>query len=101
SDGGSFVWAWDLSEDEEPNDEDLQRADGLVVDAKASYQLPNLQGSQGPVGARTATPSELAQITWDKRPRENARLIEASTRAFHAAARMDNAVAAASYEEVS
>ena len=45
-------------------------------------------------------PNELAQAAWEKRPRENARLSEASTRAFHAAARRDSAVAAALYEEV-
>ena len=83
TEGGSFVWAWDLSECEEPEEEELQRADALVVQA--------IEGQ---------APAELAQVAWDKRPRENARLSEASTRAFHAAARRDAAVAAALYEEV-
>src|SRR5262245_42542455 len=78
SEGGSFVWAWDLAECEEPEEEELQRADALVIKA-----------GEGP-----GSPTELAQLAWDKRPRENARLSEASTRAFHAAARRDNAVAA-------
>jgi len=85
SEGGSLIWAWDLSENDEPSDEELERADALVVDASASQQ---------------ATPAELAQIAWEKRPRENVRLAEASTRVFHAAARKDAAVAAALYEEV-
>lgn len=91
TEGGSLIWAWDLSESDEPTDEELQRADALVIDANASHNLPN---------AEKATPAELVQIAWEKRPRENARLVEASTRAFHAAARMDDAVAAALYEEV-
>ena len=49
---------------------------------------------------RSAMPAELAQIAWEKRPRENARLVEASTRTFHAAAKTDDSVAAALYEEV-
>ena len=99
--GGSLIWTWDLSECEEPTDEELARADALVVDAKASHQLPdpeNLKG--GALVLRSATPAELVQIAWEKRPRENARLVEASTRAFHAAAKMDDAIAAALYEEV-
>ena len=100
SEGGSLIWAWDLSDSDEPTDEELQRADALVVDAGVSHQLPNLENVTGPVGLRSATPTELAQMAWEKRPRENARLVEASTRAFHAAAKMDAAVAAALYEEV-
>jgi hypothetical protein len=83
TEGGSFVWAWDLSECEEPEDEELQRADAVAIRA-----------------GEGTSPVELAQVAWDKRPRENARLTEASTRAFHAAARRDGAVAAALYEEV-
>ena len=100
SEGGSLIWTWDLSESDEPTDEELQRADALIVDANASHQLPNPENLKGAVVSRSATPTELAQIAWEKRPRESARLIEASTRAFHAAARMDAAVAAALYEEV-
>ena len=83
SEGGSFIWAWDLSECEEPEEEELQRADALVVQASQDQDA-----------------TQLAQSAWDKRPKENARLTEASTRAFHAAARKDTAVAAALYEEV-
>ena len=83
TEGGNFIWAWDLSECEEPEEEELQRADALVISAGAGQ-----------------APTELAQAAWDKRPRENARLSEASTRAFHAAARRDEGVAAALYEEV-
>ncbi len=100
SEGGSLIWAWDLSESDEPTDEELQRADGLVVDANASHLLPDPENVKGAVALRSATPAELAQVAWEKRPRENARLVEASTRAFHAAARIDAAVAAALYEEV-
>lgn len=84
TEGGSFVWAWDLAECEEPEDEELQRADAVAIKA----------------GDGAASPVELAHMAWEKRPRENARLTEASTRAFHAAARRDEAVASALYEEV-
>ena len=100
SEGGSLIWAWDLSDSDEPTDEELQRADALVVDASASYHLPNPENLTGDVVLRSATPAELAQMAWEKRPRENARLVEASTRAFHAAAKTNDAVAAALYEEV-
>ena len=98
--GGSLIWAWDLSDCDEPTDEELQRADALVVDARASYHLPSPENLTGAVVPRSATPAELAQVAWEKRPRENARLVEASTRAFHAAAKMDAAVAATLYDEV-
>jgi hypothetical protein len=98
--GGSIIWAWDLSESDEPTDEELQRADALVVDANASHNLPDPDSLQGASVLRSATAAELVQIAWEKRPRENARLVEASTRAFHAAAKLDAAVAAALYEEV-
>ena len=85
SDGGSYIWAWDLSWSDEPeDDEELMRADARVVDAKAE----------------PATPAGLAQLAWEKRPRENARLTEASTRAFHAAADTDAAIAGILYERV-
>jgi hypothetical protein len=100
TEGGSLIWAWDLSESDEPTDEELQRADALVVDANASHNLPNLENLNGAFVSRPATAAELVQIAWEKRPRENARLVEASTRAFHAAAKMDPAVAALLYEEV-
>jgi hypothetical protein len=100
TEGGSLIWAWDLSECDAPTDEELERADALVVDANASHHLPDPENLNGALVLRSATPFELVQIAWEKRPRENARLAEASTRAFHAAAKMDDAVAAALYEEV-
>lgn len=84
TDGGSYVWAWDLSWCDEPDDdEEIMRADALVVDRKSA-----------------ATAAELAQAAWEKRPRENARLVEASTRAFHAAADADRTIADILYERV-
>ena len=71
-----------------------------MVDANASHQLPNPEDMNSAEVLRSATLAELGQIAWEKRPRENARLVEASTRAFHAAAKMDAGVAAALYEEV-
>ena len=97
---GSLIWAWDLSECDEPTDEELMRADALVVNVEGSHQLPDPENSQGAPVSRSATAAELAQIAWEKRPRENARLAEASTRAFHAASRRDAAIATALYEEV-
>lgn len=100
TEGGSLIWAWDLSECEEATDEELERADALVIDANASHNLPDLENLKGAFVSRTATPVELVQIAWERRPRENARLVEASTRVFHSAAKMDAAVAATLYEEV-
>lgn len=98
--GGSLVWTWDLSESDEPSDDELERADAMVIDAAANHQLPDPSAGKGATVLRVGTPTELAQIAWEKRPRENGRLTEASTRAFHAAARKDPAVASALYEEV-
>ncbi|HMG36379.1 MAG TPA: hypothetical protein VKM94_20760 [Blastocatellia bacterium] len=100
SEGGSLIWAWDLSESDEPTDEELMRADALVVDVNAIYSFSGPEDLNGDVARRSATPSELAHMAWEKRPRENARLVEASTRAFHEAAKVDDSVAAALYEEV-
>lgn len=100
TEGGSLIWAWDLSESDEPTDEELMRADALVVAADGKYQLPDPEHGPDALALRPATPAELAQIAWEKRPRENARLVEASTRSFHAAARRDAAITAALYEEV-
>lgn len=84
SQGGSLIWSWDLSECDDPSEDELKRADALVIES----------------GSGEATAAELAQMAWDKRPRENARLNEASTRAFHAAARVDAAVSTALFEDV-
>ena len=100
TEGGSFVWSWDLSESDDPEDEEIQRADALVVDANANHRVADPAGPMGEPVSRQATPRELAHIASERRPRENARLVEASTRAFHAAARMDDAVGDALYEEV-
>jgi len=100
TEGGSLIWTWDLSESDEPTDDELQRADALVVAANASHHVPDPENLKGADALGSVTPTGLAQIAWDKRPRENARLSEASTRAFHAAARKDTAVAAVLYEEV-
>jgi hypothetical protein len=99
TEGGSLIWAWDLSECEDPGDEELQRADALVIDANTSLQAPQPDKASA-VESHCPTPAELAELAWEKRPRENARLVEASTRAFHAAAKKDTGVAAALYEDV-
>jgi len=100
TEGGSLIWAWDLSESDDPSDEELQRADALVIDANSSLQAHHPDKVPSAVESRPPTPAEVAQLAWEKRPRENVRLAEASTRAFHAAAKKDTGVAAALYEDV-
>src|SRR5262249_34850929 len=68
SEGGSLIWAWDLSESDEPTDEELMRADALVVDVNAIYNFSGPEDLNGDVARRSATPSELAHMAWEKRP---------------------------------
>jgi len=85
---GSLVWAWDRIEHgylpDEPEPEDIQRADALVISATE--------------GSRPAT--EVAAEAWDRRPTGNGRLAQASVRVWHDAARLDSAIAAVLYTDV-
>lgn len=85
---GSLVWAWDRIEHgylpEEPEPENIQRSDALVVSA-----------TEAP---RPAT--EIAAEAWDRRPTGNGRLAEASVRVWHDAARHDSAIAEVLYTDV-
>src|SRR6185295_15878758 len=85
---GSLVWAWDRIEHgylpDEPEPENIQRADALVISATE--------------GSRPAT--EVAAEAWDRRPTGNGRLAQASVRVWHDAARLDSAIAAVLYTDV-
>jgi hypothetical protein len=85
---GSLVWAWDRIEHgylpDEPEPEQIQRADALVVSATDE--------------PRPAT--EVAAEAWDRRPTGNGRLAEASVRAWHDAARVDESIAEVLYTDV-
>ncbi len=85
---GSLVWAWDRIEHgylpDEPEPENIQRADALVISATE--------------GSRPAT--EVAADAWNRRPTGNGRLAEASVRAWHDAARLDQAIADVLYTDV-
>jgi hypothetical protein len=77
TDGGSLVWAWDRIEagNDDPEPDEIQRADALVI------------------SAAERSPAEIAAEAWDRRPMFNARLADASIRAWHEAALADNAIA--------
>ena len=85
---GSFVWAWDRIEHgylpDEPEPEQIQRADALVISATE--------------GSRPAT--EVAADAWNRRPTGNGRLAEASVRVWHDAARLDSNIADVLYTDV-
>ena len=85
---GSLVWAWDRIDHgylpEEPEPENIQRADALVISATE--------------GSRPAT--EVAAEAWDRRPTGNGRLAQASVRVWHDAARLDRAIADVLYLDV-
>lgn len=85
---GSLVWAWDRIEHgylpEEPEPENIQRSDALVVSATEAPRP----------GA------EIAAEAWDRRPTGNGRLAEASVRAWHDAARHDSSIAEVLYADV-
>ena len=85
---GSLVWAWDRVEHgylpDEPEPENIQRADALVISATE--------------GSRSAT--EVAAEAWDRRPIGNGRLAQASVRVWHDAARVDSAIAEVLYTDV-
>lgn len=85
---GSLVWAWDRIEHgylpDEPEPEQIQRADALVISAT--------EGSR--------PPAEIAAEAWTRRPTGNGRLAELSVRVWHDAARLDSAVAEVLYTDV-
>jgi hypothetical protein len=85
---GSLVWAWDRIDHgylpDEPEPENIQRADALVISA-----------TEGSLSA-----SEVAAEAWDRRPTGNGRLAQASVRVWHDAARLDSAIAEVLYTDV-
>ena len=83
---GSLGWAWDRIEHgyDDPEPENIQRSDALVISATEK--------------PRPAI--EVAAEAWDRRPTANGRLAEASVRAWHDAARLDEAIAKVLYVDV-
>jgi hypothetical protein len=85
---GSLVWAWDRIEHgylpDEPEPENIQRADALVVSATEPPR----------------TPAEVAAEGWERRPNANGRLSLASVRVWHEAAHRDRAIADVLYADV-
>ena len=85
---GSLVWAWDRIEHgylpDEPEPEQIQRADALVISAT--------EGSR--------QPAEIAAEAWERRPTGNGRLAELSVRVWHDAARLDGSIAEVLYTDV-
>ena len=82
----SLVWAWDRIEHgyDDPEPEQIQRADALVISAT---EVPR-------------TPAEVAAEAWNRRPVGNGRLADASIRVWHEAARFDQGIAAVLYTDV-
>lgn len=83
---GSLVWAWDKIEHgyDDPEPENIQRADALVVSATEPAR----------------TPAEVAGEAWERRPNGNGRLALASVRVWHEAAHRDTAIADVLYTDV-
>ena len=69
---------------DDPEPENIQRSDALVISATE--------------GSRSAT--EVAAEGWTRRPRVSGRLVSASVRAWHAAARLDSAITEVFYSDV-
>lgn len=88
TDKGSLVWAWDRIDHgylpDEPDPENIQRSDALVISATES--------------PRSAT--EVAAEAWERRPTGNGRLAEASIRVWHDAARLHHAIVEVMYTDV-
>lgn len=85
---GSLIWAWDRIEHgylpEEPEPEQIQRADALVVSATENQR----------------TPADVAAEAWERRPAGNSRLADASVRVWHDAASLDDGIAKVLYIDV-
>ena len=85
---GSLVWAWDKIEHgylpEDPEPENIQRADALVISATEPAR----------------TPAEVSAEAWERRPNGNGRLALASVRVWHEAAHRDSAIADVLYTDV-
>jgi hypothetical protein len=85
---GSLVWAWDRVEHgylpDDPDPEQIQRADALVISATEGQR----------------SPTEVAQEAWERRPTGNGRLAEASIRVWHDAAQFEDSIGAVLYTDV-
>ena len=83
---GSLVWAWDRIEHgyDDPEPENIQRADAFVVSAAEPPR----------------SPEEVAAEAWERRPHANGRLALASVRVWHEAAHRDRAIADVLYTDV-
>jgi hypothetical protein len=83
---GSLVWAWDRIEHgyDDPDPEQIQRSDALVVSATDHPR----------------SPAEVATEAWERRPTSNSRLADASIRVWHDAAQFDAGIATALYIEI-
>ncbi len=83
---GSLVWAWDRIEHgyDDPEPENIQRADALVISATEPAR----------------TPSQVAAEAWERRPNGNGKLALASVRVWHEASHRDSAIADVLYEDV-
>ena len=86
TEAGSLIWAWDRIEHgyDDPEPENIQRSDALVVSATENAR----------------TPAEVAADAWNRRPTGNGRLAEAGVRVWHEAARFDEAIAGVLYIDV-
>ncbi len=85
---GSLIWAWDRVDHgylpDEPEPENIQRSDALVISATEPPR----------------SPAEVAAEAWERRPTHNGRLSLASVRVWHDAARRDRAIGDVLYVEV-
>jgi hypothetical protein len=83
---GSLIWAWDRIEHgyDDPELEQIQRADALVISATENPR----------------SPAEVAAEAWNRRPTANGRLADASIRAWHEAARRDEGIASVLYADI-
>jgi hypothetical protein len=85
---GSLVWAWDKVEHgylpDEPEPEQVQRADALVISATDTPR----------------SPKDVAAEAWERRPSGNGKLSTASVRVWHDAARRERAIGDVLYIEV-
>ncbi len=95
TEGGSLIWSWDRRPTGcDTADENLERAAAEVIKAtEGGFSEGRLVDGPRPA-------DDVVADAWQCRPAENNRLLEASTRVWHQAGKVDPGIAAALHQEV-
>jgi hypothetical protein len=107
TEAGTYIWSWDRgyfsSENPDGDDEEgenIERADTEIISADEEIDVRDPDSLGFRTITRVPTREEIIARVWERRPTENAKVTEGSSRVWHAAAKLDPVIAAALYDTV-